>query len=108
MRVMTTRVHDTRSARTVGDITFFLDRQRIDIRSHSDDRRPVIGRLNYIRDDTALARCQPMRNPGGSKLFAQIIGCRKFFAAEFGVPMEVTADLREPGQNSGELSLDSP
>ncbi len=107
MRVMTTRVHDTRSARTVGDITFFLDWQSIDICSHSDDRRPVIARLNYFRNDTALPRSKPMRNSGGGKLFAQIIRCRKFFAAEFGVTMEVTPDLREPGQNPRELSLHS-
>jgi len=49
-----------------------------------------------------------MRNAGCGKLFAQVISRRNLFAAELGVPMKVTPDLREPGGNPRELRLYSP
>jgi hypothetical protein len=108
VRVVATRVHHSRFSRTVGDIAFLLDRQGIDICSHRDDRRPGSGRFDDVRDDPALPCGYLMRNPGGGKLFAEIIRRREFFPAKLGVPMEVTPDLRESGDYPRELRLNSP
>ena len=93
MGVMTAGVHHTRSSRAIRNIVFFLDRQGIDIRSQSDDRRSRFGRFDDIGDNAALSRGYSMRNLGGVKLFAEIIRGREFFTAKLGVPMEVTANL---------------
>ena|ERR1700736_6354396 len=100
MRIMATCVHHARSSRTVRNIAFLLDRQGIDICSHSDDRRLGVRGLNDIRNDTAVLRCNPMRNPSGGELFAQIICGREFLPAKLRVPMEMAPDLREPGNDS--------
>lgn len=100
MRIVATSVHHARSSRTVRSIAFLLDRQGIDICPHSDDRRLAVRGLDDIRNDTAVLRCHPMRNPGGGELFAQILCGREFLPAELRVPMEIAPDLREPGNDS--------
>ena len=92
MRVMTARVHHAWSSRSVRNIAFFLDRQGIDICSHRDHRRPGSGDSTISVMMPRFPVANPMRNPGGGKLFAQIFRRREFFAAELGMLMEVTPE----------------
>ena len=85
----------------------FRLKKLIDIGSHRDNWGSAIGRLDHLCNDPALPGRNSMRNPGCGELFAEIIGCREFLAAELRVPMEVTPDLREAGDSACELRLNS-